>query len=304
MQNGYIKLYRKIMDSPIWSDPHYLKLWIYCLLKARHKERTVIIGNKTITLYPGQFITGRKTLADDLNEGMKPKQQLSESTWWRYLNNLEDWGMLNIKKTNKYSVVSIVKWHEYQKTEQQTNNKKTGFLGSFDLNNAETEHQNNGCNPYVSMILENENDEIEHQMNNKWTSDEQQMNTNKNVKNDIYTTTTIDPLNFYQQTIGEISPIQVDRLNDWEEEFNGQKEILNEAIRIADDRNRRSFGFVNYLLKEWFDHNLKNLEQIREYEKNKFKKRDWRKDSYSSSQPRTDIPPKRDIDFSEGEDWH
>lgn len=116
------------------------------------------------------------------------------------------------------------------------------------------------------------------------------------------TTTTIEPLDLYQQIIGRISPIQIDRLIDWEEEFNGQKEILNEAIRIADDRNRRSFGFVNYLLKEWFDHNLKNLEQIREYEKNKFKKRDWRKNSYSSLQP--NIPPKKDIDFSEGEDWH
>ena len=102
---GYIKLYRKLMDSPIWSDPHYLKLWIYCLLKATHKERKVIIGNKTVTLYPGQFITGRKTLADDLNEGMKPKQQLSESTWWRYLKNLEEWGIFKTKKTNKYSVL-------------------------------------------------------------------------------------------------------------------------------------------------------------------------------------------------------
>ena len=117
----------------------------------------------------------------------------------------------------------------------------------------------------------------------------------------ITTTTTIDPFDLYQQVIGRLSPIQVDRLIDWEEEFNGQKEILNEAIRIADDRNRRTFSFVNYLLKEWFDHNLKNLEQIREYEKNKFKKWDWRKNSYSLSQP--NIPPKRDIDFSEGEDW-
>ena len=35
---GYIKLYRKTMCSPIWQDPYYFKLWMYCLMKATHKE--------------------------------------------------------------------------------------------------------------------------------------------------------------------------------------------------------------------------------------------------------------------------
>jgi len=136
---GYIKLYRKLMDSPVWSDPHYLKIWMYCLMKASHKKREVLIGNQVVELEPGQFITGRNSLANELNKGMKPSQKQSEISWWRYLNNLQKWEMLNINKTNKYSVVSIVKWCEYQESEQQVNNKRT--------------------------------------------TDEQQMNTNKNGKN-------------------------------------------------------------------------------------------------------------------------
>lgn len=136
---GYIKLYRKTMDSAIWDDPYYLKLWLYCLMKATHKEHTQLVGNQLITLQPGEFVTGRMVLSDELNKGMKPSNKQSEISWWRYLNNLAKWEMLNIKKTNKYSVVSIVKWDEYQESEQQVNNK---------------------C-----------------------TSNEQQMNTNKNVKN-------------------------------------------------------------------------------------------------------------------------
>lgn len=76
-------------------------------------------------LQPGEFITGRTALSEDLNKGMKPNQKQSELSWWRYLNNLEKWEMLNIKKTNKYSVVSIVKWVDYQETEQQVNNNRT-----------------------------------------------------------------------------------------------------------------------------------------------------------------------------------
>lgn len=132
-----------MMCSPVWQDPVYLKLWMYCLMKASHKEREQLVGNQVIKLMPGEFVTGRTSLSDDLNKGMKPKLRQSESTWWRYLNNLELWGMLNIKKTTKYSVVSIVKWADYQESEQ----------------------------------------DIEHQLNNKRTTIEHQLNTNKNVNN-------------------------------------------------------------------------------------------------------------------------
>ncbi|WP_079708592.1 hypothetical protein [Paraliobacillus ryukyuensis] len=137
---GYIKVYRKLMNSPVWEDPNYLKLWMYCLMKATHKERETLIGNQVVDLKPGQFVTGRHSLAEDMNKGVKPRNKQSEISWWRYLNNLEKLEMLNIKKTNKYSVISIINWSQYQESEQQ--------------------------------------------MNNKRTTDEQQMITNKNVKND------------------------------------------------------------------------------------------------------------------------
>ena len=140
---GWIKLHRKIMSNPIWQNPYHFKLWSYCLMKASHKEHEQMVGNQIVKLSPGEFVTGRTSLADDLNRGMKPKERQSELSWWRYLKMLEKLEMLNIKSTTKYSVVSIAKWSEYQLDEQQT----------------------------------------EQQMNSKCTTDEQQMNTNKNVKN-------------------------------------------------------------------------------------------------------------------------
>lgn len=114
---GYIKLYRKTMNSPIWQDPYYLKLWLYCLMKATHKEHEQLVGNQMVKLLPGEFVVGRKVLAHDLNKEMKPSQKQSELSWWRYLNNLEKWDMLTIRKTNKFSIISIVKWSEYQEAE-------------------------------------------------------------------------------------------------------------------------------------------------------------------------------------------
>lgn len=218
---GYIKLYRKIMDSPIWGDPYYLKLWMYCLMKATHKKREVIFGNQVITLEPGQFITGRNALAEDLNKGMKPKQQLSERTWYRYLENLERWQMLTIKKTNKYSVVSILKWSEYQETDQQ--------------------------------------------LSNSCPSNDQQMSTNKNVKNvkndNNTTSTTEDAVVFYQMNFGIPGPYEQESILKWIDE--SDEHIVLEAMKRAIKRNKKSWGYVEKILKDWARKNITTIEQAR-----------------------------------------
>ena len=130
------------MDSHVWSDPNYLKLWMYCLMKASHKDHEILLGNQLVNLKAGQFVTGRKSLTEELNHGMKPKYKQSEISWWRYLNNLEKLEMLNIKKTNKYSVVTILKWVDYQESEQQMNNKRTSNEHQMNTN----KNGNNGEN--------------------------------------------------------------------------------------------------------------------------------------------------------------
>ena len=229
---GYIKLYRKLMDSPVWSDPYYLKLWMYCLMKATHKERNVILGSKVATLEPGQFIIGRKSLTEDLNKGMKPKQELNESTWWRYLNNLEKFEMLHIKKTNKYSVVSIIKWSDYQESEQQ--------------------------------------------MNNKRTSNEQQMNTNKNVKNvnndkELFSSSSeqgfSEVMKFYQENLQRgisESPFNLSLITQWFDEFGS--DLLLAAMKVAAKAEAKGVNFTEGVLKNWKEAGVKTLDEARTYQ--------------------------------------
>ena len=42
--NGWIMLYRKLIDNPIFLKPELLQLWVYCLLKANHKENKIIFN--------------------------------------------------------------------------------------------------------------------------------------------------------------------------------------------------------------------------------------------------------------------
>lgn len=142
-KQGYIKLYRQITDTPVWADSDKLKLWLMCLMKATHDEKKQVVGNQIIELKAGQFITGRTALSDDFNRDVKKDRRVDGLTLFRWLSLFEKMEMLNIKKTNKYSLITVLNWDKYQG--QRTSN--------------------------------------EQQLNNKRTSDEQQLNTNKNDKN-------------------------------------------------------------------------------------------------------------------------
>lgn len=122
--SGWIKLHRKIKENPIFANSDMFKLWALCLIKATHKEHDQLVGNQMVKLLPGEFVTGRHELASEFNEGVKPSEKVSPSTVWRYMKNFEKWQMLNIKSGNKFSVISITNWSEYQQSEQQVNTNK------------------------------------------------------------------------------------------------------------------------------------------------------------------------------------
>lgn len=114
---SYIKLFRKILKSPIWDNEKALKIWIWCLLKATHIERKQLVGQQMINLEKGQFIFGRKKASEEL--------KMKESTIYKYIKLLEDEQMLSINSNNKFSIVSIEKWEDYQIEGLKNNNKGT-----------------------------------------------------------------------------------------------------------------------------------------------------------------------------------
>lgn len=117
----------------------------------------------------------------------------------------------------------------------------------------------------------------DHQMSNKCPTNVQQVSTNNNgnnVNKYITTTTTENPVQLFEKLLCRLSPNQMETLYRWQDDFNGQSEIINEAIKIADNKNKRYFGFVEYLLKEWSSNNLTTLDRVLAYEKEKFRKED------------------------------
>lgn len=118
---SWIKLYRKILKSPIWDNEKALKIWIWCLVKATHEDRVQLVGQQEVILQKGQFVFGRKKASEEL--------KMTESMVYRYMKVLENLQMLYIKPNNKFSIVTIGKWEDYQVNEDimnsNLNNKRT-----------------------------------------------------------------------------------------------------------------------------------------------------------------------------------
>lgn len=113
-RKGYIKVYRQIVDTAIWADSDKLKLWMMCILKASHEDHDVMVGNTIIHLEKGEFLTGRDALECEFNKGVKREKRVSGKTLFRYLEMFEKLKMLSIKKSNKYTVISLINWGKYQ----------------------------------------------------------------------------------------------------------------------------------------------------------------------------------------------
>lgn len=118
MSGGWIKVHRKLMESPIYSNAGMLKLWIHCLLKASHTEHEHLVGMQLVKLEPGQFVTGREALAEEFNKGAKKDEVVSGRTLWRWIKNFETWQMLSIKSSSKFSVITVINWSSYQSFDQ------------------------------------------------------------------------------------------------------------------------------------------------------------------------------------------
>lgn len=137
--DGWLKLYRSILDSAVFQDAEVLKVWIWLLCNVAFEQHDTICYGKVIHLKPGQIATGRKKIAQCTD--------LNETKVYRALTALKSLGNIEIKATNKYSIITVVNWDKYQEennkrtaNEQQTNSKTT--TEEQQDNSKRTQHKN------------------------------------------------------------------------------------------------------------------------------------------------------------------
>lgn len=106
MCKGYIKLFRRVMNSPVYGNPNIWRFFEYCILKATHEPYKDILGYQEVPLQPGQFVYGITKAMGETG--------LTESAIKSSIKALKKRGSITVKATNKYSIITIVNWKKYQ----------------------------------------------------------------------------------------------------------------------------------------------------------------------------------------------
>jgi DnaD/phage-associated family protein len=194
---------------------------------------------------------------------------MKESTVRDYINILKDDGVITVNPTNKYSIITVVNWDLYQSKEETPDNK------------------------YDSTS------------DNKPTTEGQQKDTNKNVKN-IEDEEETNPVALYERNFFPLTPMQIESIWDWVDDFKGNQEVICMAIKETALKNPSSpFKYLTRILVDWHKRKLFTLEDVlkakEQYEKSKVIHLERKKQKQEQPQGRY-IPKDAVVDINAGED--
>ncbi len=108
MEEGWIKLHRKFLNWEWYTDTNTKVVFIHLLFLANLDDRRY----RGMEIKRGECIIGRHKLAYELN--------LSEREVRTAINHLISTNEITIKTTNKFTIVTICKFDNYQCVKKQT----------------------------------------------------------------------------------------------------------------------------------------------------------------------------------------
>ena len=157
--NGFVKIHRKLVRWGWYTDNVVKGVFLHLLLTANFKNAKWM-GR---TLKKGQLITTYGRLAADLGFSV---QQVRTA-----IKKLESTGEIMLETTNKYTLISVINWDEYQCFDEEAATRK--------LTN-----KKNAKNPADKPFFESDFRQINTYSNNQATSrfDEQTVNNSKNIE--------------------------------------------------------------------------------------------------------------------------
>lgn len=116
---NWLKLYRSMLAWEWYDDTNTTRVFLHCLLNAGYED----FSWRGETIARGQFVTSISDICQATNLTCQKVRTA--------LRNLRSTGEITIKSTNKYSIITVCKFGDYQDdlkccqpAEQQTNNKQ------------------------------------------------------------------------------------------------------------------------------------------------------------------------------------
>jgi len=135
---GWFSVQRSLLSSPLWLSEKFThaQAWIDLIGLANHTEGFIRVRDSKIPILRGQLGWSQLKLAQ--------RWDWSRNKVRSYLNELEKDGKIEQQKNSLTTIISIINYNHYQKTEQQENIEKTTERQLQDTNN--NKNKENNCN--------------------------------------------------------------------------------------------------------------------------------------------------------------
>jgi len=123
MDNGWIKLHRKLSQSDMYKELNSVQrdVLIQCLLMANHTEKEWEWKGKIHKCQPGQFKTSSEGIRKNCAKGTTVKMVRTA------LKKLERWQFLAYEGAKQGRIITIINWDTYQ-AEKQKEGKEVGRI--------------------------------------------------------------------------------------------------------------------------------------------------------------------------------
>ena len=264
---GYIKDYRKELNSDIWMmPPMYHRVWQYLKYKANHEQKKIpLSGGSFIEIQAGQHLTSLRTIAQGVAyyQGMQYREP-NPKTVSTILDWLEENDMITVERgkgNRQYTLITLLNWEIYQAKDNGGNSNDFqkihgGVLGGNSKETAQTS-TNQGFQEQSS-----------NRGNSKETAKKQQLDINKNDKNDKNNINNIqqqqarneNPFVMYQTCFGKFpSPLIIEDINHYLN--NGMEEKLVAFAIYKASRNGEKFNYARGILTNWETKGITTYEQ-------------------------------------------
>lgn len=135
MAGNFISIDRNITEWEWYKNPNTKVVFLHCLLKANWKD-----GSFEGQVIPrGSFVTSLQKLSEELALTIRQARTA--------LSHLEMTGELTSKSTNRYRIITVVKYDEYQNPDRRKDSQATSkrqATGQSSDNNRTIEQYNKG----------------------------------------------------------------------------------------------------------------------------------------------------------------
>lgn len=233
-KGGWIKLYRELLEKPIWfeSTPEQKTILITLLLMANHEGRQWEWQGQKYYAAPGQFVTSLPKIVEACGPGVSIQNVRTA------LKRFEKYEFLTDQSTKKNRLITINNWAFYQDNPNNPNRQANSQLtvNQQSANSQLTSNKNVRMEECKNILVLSEN--------------------SSSIQNVIAE---------YEQVFGIASSLIIQTIQFWCQDLS--PELVIKALEITSNNNARSFKYTEAILRDWEKRGIQTVEDVEALEK-------------------------------------